>query len=75
MAERSDVTPDETQVKLEDHNGGVKPAVADDVNQEELAGTRLLFHRDPVTGKYSENVILSPTPTSSPNGRSSKPRR
>lgn len=63
------MTLDENQVKLEDQNGGAKPAMAPGVNvEEELAGTLLLFHCDPVTGKFNENIILSPKPTYSPNG-------
>ncbi len=38
-----------------------------EVEEDELAGTRLLFRRDLVTGQYDENIILSPTPTKSPS--------
>lgn len=34
--------------------------------EAELAGTRRLFNRNPVTGEYDENIILSPQPTKSP---------
>jgi hypothetical protein len=35
--------------------------------EEELAGTRRLFNRDPVTGVFDEHIVLSPIPTKSPN--------
>ena len=72
-----DVTPDEPPPGLgKENEHEVRPGVIDGglveggagENVDELAGTRLLFHRDPVTGAYSENIILSPEPTRSPNG-------
>lgn len=37
------------------------------MTEEQLAGTRRLFTRDDSTGKFSEHIILSPEPTTSPN--------
>jgi MFS family permease len=72
---RSEGTPDEPQFAMasdSSEKATAQEAKAPDTTivhpgVEELAGTRLLFYRDETTGKFNENVILSPEPTNSPN--------
>lgn len=64
-----DIAPEDTAARLateSDEEAKIASPGLGNGEEEELAGTRRLFNRNPVTGAYDENVILSPQPTKSP---------